>query len=94
MRSKDVYHLANVYGLIKESTHTEEAEGIENVAQQVPGQLASQAGMAVNTLAGQMNITPDQQKAIQNLLTAFNVPTGSNIGKTVENLILKMVHKP
>lgn len=26
MKSKDVFHLANVYGLIKESTHNEEAE--------------------------------------------------------------------
>jgi hypothetical protein len=70
------------------------AVALDNMAQQVPAQLASQAGAAVNAMAGQMKITADQQKAIQNLLTAFNVPTGSNIGKTVENLIVKMVQKP
>jgi len=74
---------------------SEDAESVESImTQQIPGQFANQAGAAVNTIAGQMNITPMQQAAIQNLLTAFNVPTGSNIGKTVENLILKMVQKP
>jgi hypothetical protein len=95
----DVHLLSEAYKSIREQnipaggmpTGGAGAVALDNMAQQVPGQLAHQAGVAVNTMAGQMKITSDQQKAIQNLLAAFNVPTGSNIGKTVENLILKMV---
>ena len=93
----DVHLLSEAYKSIREQNMPTGGAGgvaLDNMAQQVPGQLASQAGMAVNTIAGQMKITPVQQTAIQNLLTAFGVPTGSNIGKTVENLILKMVQKP
>ena len=93
----DVHLLSEAYKSIREQnmpTGGAGAVALDNMAQQVPGQLAHQAGAAVNTIAGQMKITPDQQKAIQNLLAAFNVPIGSNIGKTVENLILKMVQKP
>jgi len=93
----DAHLLAEAYKSIREQNMPTGGAGgvaLHNMAQQVPGQLAHQAGAAVNTIAGQMKITPVQQTAIQNLLTAFGVPTGSNIGKTVENLILKMVQKP
>ena len=93
----DVHLLSEAYKSIREQNMPTGGTGgvaLDNMAQQVPGQLAHQAGAAVNTIAGQMKITPVQQTAIQNLLTAFGVPAGSNIGKTVENLILKMVQKP
>jgi hypothetical protein len=98
----DVHLLSEAYKSIREQniptggmpTGGAGAVALDNMAQQVPGQLAHQAGAAVNTMAGQMKITPVQQTAIQNVLTAFGVPAGSNIGKTVENLILKMVQKP
>ncbi len=93
----DIHLLSEAYKSIREQNMPTGGAGgvaLDNMTQQVPGQLAHQAGAAVNTMAGQMKITPDQQKAIQNLLVAFGVPTGSNIGKTVENLILKMVQKP
>jgi len=92
--NKDVQLLSEAYKSIREQnmpTGGAGAVALDNMAQQVPGQLAHQAGAAVNTMAGQMKISPVQQTAIQNLLIAFGVPTGSNIGKTVENLILKMV---
>jgi hypothetical protein len=93
----DIHLLSEAYKSIREQNMPTSGAGgvsLDNMAQQVPAQLAQQAGAAVNTMAGQMKITADQQKAIQNLLTAFGVPTGSNIGKTVENLIVKMVQKP
>lgn len=94
----DVQMLAEAYKNIREQqnmpTAGAGAVALDNMAQQVPAQLAHQAGAAVNTVAAQMKITPVQQTAIQNLLTAFGVPAGSNIGKTVENLIVKMVQKP
>ena len=94
----DAHMLAEAYKTIREEqnmpTSGAGAVALDNMAQQVPAQLAQQAGAAVNTVAAQMKITPVQQTAIQNLLTAFGVPAGSNVGKTVENLILQMVQKP